>query len=283
VIATGTGPAVLFLPGLFGSAYEFRRVTPLFTSAGYRVIIVEPLGIGYSGRPPAADYSLTAQADRIAAVLDTFRVAPLLVVAHSLGGAMAFRLAVRRPDLVRGLVSIEGGPTEEATTPSFRRALKWAPLLRLLGGTGIVRGKIRGSLLASSGDRTWVTDEAVRGYTDGAVAHLGATLHAYQAMGRAREPELLAPRLAEIHCPVRLMVGGAPHDGGAGADEIALLRSTLKSFAVDSVPGAGHYIQEEQPGAVLRAVRRLEAGAEGGAIHTPAGGAGVFDARRAGR
>src|ERR1044071_3511844 len=96
VVATGTGPAVLCLPGLFGSAYEFRRVTPLFTGAGYRVIIVEPLGIGYSARPPRADYALTAQADRIAAVLDTLKVGPVLVVAHSLGGAMAFRLAVRR-------------------------------------------------------------------------------------------------------------------------------------------------------------------------------------------
>jgi pimeloyl-ACP methyl ester carboxylesterase len=269
VVATGAGPAVLCLPGLFGSAYEFRRVTPLFTGAGYRVIIVEPLGIGYSARPAAADYSLTAQADRIAAVLDTLKVGPVLVVAHSLGGAMAFRLAVRRPDLVRGLVSIEGGPTEEATTPSFRRAMKLAPLLRLLGGTRILRSKIRGSLHDSSGDPSWVTDEVVRGYTDGAVAHLGATLHAFQAMGRAREPELLAPRLAEIRCPVRLIVGGAPHDGGAGADEVAFLTRTLSSFAVDSVPGAGHYVQEEQPGAVLQAVRRLEAGVREGAVHPP--------------
>src|SRR5438132_10069717 len=35
-----------------------------------------------------------------------------LLVAHSIGGSEAFRLAYYRPDLVRGLVSIEGGPTE---------------------------------------------------------------------------------------------------------------------------------------------------------------------------
>ena len=48
VVATGSGggPAVVLLPGLFGSAYGFRVVGPLLNAAGYRVIIVEPLGVG---------------------------------------------------------------------------------------------------------------------------------------------------------------------------------------------------------------------------------------------
>lgn len=260
VVATGSGsgPAVVLLPGLFGSAYGFRVVGPLLNAAGYRVIIVEPLGVGTSARPPAADYSLTAQAGRVAQVLDTFHVAPALVVAHSLGSAIAFRLAVARPDLVRGIVSLEGGPTEQAVTPSFRRALRLAPLIRILGA-GLVRGKIKGMLIQSSGDPSWVTEEVVHGYTDGATQSLGATIHAYQAMSRAREPERLAPLLPAIRCPVRLLVGGAPHDGGADPAEVILLRRTLASFDVDSVWGAGHYVHEEQPGAVLEAVRRTEA------------------------
>ena len=258
VVTTGEGPAVVLVPGLFGSAYGFRRVAPLLTAAGYRVIIVEPLGVGSSARPPAADYSLAAQTGRLAAVLDTLGPAPFLVVGHSLGGAIAFRLAVRRPDLVRGIVSVEGGPTEEATTPGFRRAMRFAPILRLFGGSGMVRRKIRGMLVESSGDPSWVTDEVVQGYTQEAVRHLGATLKAYQAMGRAREPERLAPRLGEIRCPVRLIVGAAPHDGDVGREELELLRRTLGSFAVDTVPGVGHYVQEERPAAVLESVRRLE-------------------------
>lgn len=258
VTTAGSGPAVVLIPGLFGSSYGFRILGPMLNAAGYRTIVVEPLGVGWSARPAGADYSLTSQADRLAAVLDTFRVGPALVVAHSLGSAIAFRLAIRHPELVRGIVSLEGGPTEEATTPSFRRALRLAPLLRIFGAP-MVRGKIKGMLKESSGDPSWVTEDVLHGYTDGATKSLGASIHAYQAMSKAKEPEPLAPRLREIRCPVRLLVGGAPHDGGADSTEIALLQRSLVSFAVDSVRGAGHYIHEEQPGAVMGAVRRMEA------------------------
>ena len=251
------GAPVVLVPGLFGSAFGFRKLVPLLTAAGYRAVVVEPLGIGSSSRPRKANYSLTAQAGRIAAVLDTLRVRGVLLVAHSIGGSEAF--AYHRPDLVRGLVSIEGGPTESALTPAFKRALRFAPWIKLFGGIRLIRRKIRGLLIDSSGDPTWVTDDVVQGYTAGAAHDLDATLRAYLAMGDAREPEKLAPHLAELRCPVRLIVGGARHDGDVGDQEVRLLEHTLRSFALDSVPGAGHFIYEEQPRAVLAAVTRLAA------------------------
>jgi pimeloyl-ACP methyl ester carboxylesterase len=257
VTVAGRGEPVLLLPGLFGSAFAFRTLAPMLAAEGYRPIIVEPLGIGASSRPRGADYSLTAQSDRIAATLDSLATGPVIVVAHSLGGAMAFRLAYRRPDLVRGIVSIEGGPTEEAVTPAFRRAMRFAPLIRLLHGVSIVRRTVHGMLVDASGDSSWVTDSVLDGYVADAERDLGGTLRVYQAIARAHEPELLAPHLAEIQCPVRLVVGGARHDGDVAPDEIPLLRQRLRSFAVDSVPGAGHYIYEEQPAAVLAALERL--------------------------
>ncbi len=259
VESTGRGDPVVLIPGLFGSAFGFRKLVPLLTQAGYRTIVIEPLGIGSSTRPEKANYSLTAQADRIAAVLDSLHVRDALLIAHSLGGSEAFRLAYRRPDLVRGLVSIEGGPTEEAITPAFRRALRFAPWIKLFGGIKLIRRKIRGMLLDSSGDSTWVTDDIVFGYTAGASRNLDGTLKAYLAMAKAREPDKLAPHLPEIRCPVRLVVGGARHDGDVRADEVPLLGRLLRSFALDSVPGAGHFIQEEQPAAVAAALARLRA------------------------
>src|SRR5256885_15994263 len=94
-------------------------------------------------------------------------------------------------------------------------------------------------LLASSGDSTWVTDEVVLGYTAGAARNLDATLKAYLAMANAREPEKLWPHLADIRCPVRLVVGGAPHEGDGGAAEGRLLPRPVRAFALDSVAGGG--------------------------------------------
>src|SRR6266540_7363516 len=73
---------VVLIPGLFGSAFAYRHEVPGLTAAGYRAIVIEPLGVGVSGRPEHADYSLTAQADRIAAVLDQLGVTDAVVVAH---------------------------------------------------------------------------------------------------------------------------------------------------------------------------------------------------------
>ena len=166
VTVAGSGEPVVLIPGLFGSAFGYRAVIPLLTDAGYRAIVVEPLGIGSSARPEHADYSLTAQADRIAAALDRLSVRHAVVVAHSLGASMAFRLAYRRPDLVAGIVSLDGGPAESAATRAFRRAMKLAPWIRLFGGVKLVRKKIRGQLISASGDASWVSERVVDGYTE---------------------------------------------------------------------------------------------------------------------
>ncbi|HKW41680.1 MAG TPA: alpha/beta hydrolase [Gemmatimonadales bacterium] len=258
-VGRGKGEPVVLIPGLFGSAYGFRKVMPLLAASGYRAIVIEPLGIGSSARPQKANYSLTAQADRIAAVLDSLHVASAWLIAHSIGGSEVFRLAYRRPGLVRGLVSIEGGPTEQAITPAFKRALRFAPWIKLFGGIKLIRRKIKSLLMDSSGDSSWVTDSVVAGYTAGAARNLDATLKAYLAMADAREPIKLAPHLAEVGCPVRLLVGATRHDGDVSAKEVALLGRALPRFALDSIPGVGHFMQEERPDVVLAALGRLKA------------------------
>jgi len=253
----GTGRPIAVVPGLFGASFTFRKVIPLLAAQGFRPIVIEPLGTGFSSRPPKADYSLAAQSHRLAAVLDSLHSGPVLVLAHSLGAAIAFRLAVDRPDLVRGIVSLEGGPTEEATTPMFRSGMRYLPWVKLLGGISLVRRKIRGMLLDSSGDRSWVTDGVVMSYTLGEARDFDATLKTFLAMSHAHEPAKLAPRLGDIACPVTLVVGTAHHDGDVPPQEVALMHRAILSFTVDSQLGAGHYLQEERPAAVVTAVVQL--------------------------
>ena len=256
VTIAGAGQPVVMVPGLFGSAFAFRDVATELSTTGHRTLIVEPLGIGRSTRPRHADYSLTAQADRIAAVLDTLDVDDAVVVAHSLGGAIAYRLAIQRPDLVRAIVSIEGGPTESATTPSFRLAMRFAPLIRLFVTRQTLWTQAVGNLRDASGDPSWITAETVQGYTADASRDLGATLDAFQGMADAREPWRLVDRLGELRCPVYLLLGGADHKGSVQPDEVALLEEEVTDVTVATVEGAGHFIFEEQPDVVVEAIVR---------------------------
>ena len=254
VTAAGAGAPVVLLPGLVGGAYGFRKLVPLLVAGGHRVVVVEPLGVGTSARPERADYSLDAQADRVAAVLDTLGLRETVLVAHSVGAAIALRIAYRRPELVRRLVSLDGGPAERAATPGLRRAAEWAPWVKLMGGVKLVRSKIHAALIKASGDTTWVNDQVVEGYTAGAARDLDGTLKAFLRMAESREHEKLAPHLAEIRCPVRLVLGGAPHPEALSSRDLELLRTKLPQLVVDTIAGAGHHLHEEQPGAVATLV-----------------------------
>jgi pimeloyl-ACP methyl ester carboxylesterase len=257
VTLAGAGETVVLVPGLFGSAFGYRHLLELLPAAGYRAVVIEPLGIGRSPRPEHADYSLTAQADRMAAVLARLQVGPALVVAHSVGVSMALRLAYRHPELVGSVLALDGGPAEEAATPGFRRAMRYAPWIKWLGGVKRIRPRMRKDLIAASGDTSWVTDEVMAGYIAGATADLDGTLLAFLAMAEAREPERLAPHLAQVRCPVRLVLGTAPHQGGVESKQVDLLRARLPVFAIDSVPGAGQYLFEEQPASVISIIRSM--------------------------
>lgn len=263
VTVTGAGKPVVLIPGLFGASYGFRQLTPLLVDDGYQVLAVEPLGIGASSRPKDADYSLTAQAGRIAAVSDSLGISGAIVIAHSIGASMAFRLAIQRPDLVDGIVSIGGGPTEQAVTSGFRRSMRFAPALKFIGGKDLFRTIVYGRMVESAGDPSWVTDDVVYGYTEGAAQDLGATIDAFRGMGKAKEPWTLESTLGRIQSPVRLMIGTADYAGGVPSEEVDLLRSSLSTFAIDSVPDVGLYIFEERPAAVMESVRKLRHAVDG--------------------
>jgi pimeloyl-ACP methyl ester carboxylesterase len=257
VEVTGGGQPVVLIPGLFGSVFGYRKVLPLLHETDYLTIVVDPLGTGRSTRPANADYSLSAQAHRIAAVLDTLGLGNVLVVAHSMGAAMAFRMAASRPELVRGIVSLDGGTAESVATPAFRRALRLAPLLVLFGGTGRVRRELDSALRSASGDKSWVTDDVIDGYIAPLVADLDAAIRAFRAMAASRDADPFLPRLASIRAPVLLLLGTGPKKAGLKLHEATTLGTRLRLLSVETLAGVGHYVHEERPAAVAAAVARL--------------------------
>jgi pimeloyl-ACP methyl ester carboxylesterase len=259
VVEAGSGPPIVLVPGLLGSAFGFRKLIAPLAAGGHRVVVIEPLGIGGSAKPPAADYSLTAQADRLEAALEALEIEHAVVVAHAVGASMAYRLAARHPARVKAIVSLDGGPAEAAATPGFRRAMSFAFLIKLFGGMNRIEGMVRSALKERSADPGWVTDDVVRGYMAAGSRDLDSTLAAFRGMARAAEPEALQPRLHEVRCPVRLLIGTATREGGIRDHEVTLLRQRLPDFQIQHVPAAGHFAFEEQPQvvteAILRAVR----------------------------
>jgi pimeloyl-ACP methyl ester carboxylesterase len=254
----GTGRPLVLIPGIFGAAYGYRAITGPLARSGYRTIVVEPLGYGWSSHPKDADYSFAAQTARVGRALDSLGVAGALVVAQSSGAAIAFRLAVLRPDLVHGLLSIDGGPAESAATPGMKKVFKFGGgLVKFALDESKLRHDVRREIVRNSGDTTWITDALIRAYTAGQTADMGGSIDAFHRMSKAKEPTSLAERLHECIVPVRLLVGTVPHPAEVTAEQRTMLQATLPDFKADSVRGAGQYIQEEQPAAVLAALAQL--------------------------
>ena len=261
--SVGRGEPIVLLPGLFGAAFGYRTIVPTLVAQGYRCIVIEPLGYGWSSRPGKADYSFTAQTVRVGEALDSLGVERALFVAQSSGAAIAFRLAVARPSLVRGLLSIDGGPAESAATPGMRKAFRFGGFVAKLGmDESKLRHDVRREIVRNSGDTSWVTSAVIREYTAGPAADLSASIDAFKQMSKSKERESLAERLHEFKGPVRLLVGTVEHPSEVPSAERELLRERLADFSSHSVVGSGQYIHEEQPEAVVEAIARLRAESE---------------------
>jgi pimeloyl-ACP methyl ester carboxylesterase len=254
----GTGQPIVLIPGLFGGAFGYRKITGPLVAEGYRTIVVEPLGYGSSSHPKKADYSFGAQSERVAQTLDQMGIKRALIVAQSSGAAIAFRLAVERPDLVRGLLSIAGGPAESAATPGMKKAFKFGGgLVKLTMDESRLRHEVRREIVKNSGDTTWVTDAVIRSYTAGQRTDLDGSIDAFHRMAKSKESTSLAQQLHQCLAPVLLLVGSVAHPSAVPPEQRQLLKAKLRTFKTEIVRGAGQFIQEEQPAVVLAALTQL--------------------------
>ncbi|MEP7064680.1 MAG: alpha/beta hydrolase [Gemmatimonadota bacterium] len=253
----GIGAPIVFLPGLLGGAYGFRKVTPDLASAGHPTFAIEPLGVGSSSHPDGGDYSLDAQADRVNAVLDTFKVVNAVIVGSNFGASVALRLAYRHPERVAAVLLIEGGPVDRSSTGGASIAMRLVPILRFFGARGIARRHIAEGLREYSANPAWVTDEVIDSYARPIVHDLGGAARVLSEMRTAAVLEPLADNLWRVRQPVRLLVGAVRRLGGIDAGEIALLRERLPDFEADTIAGSGVYVHEERPDMVVNSILAL--------------------------
>jgi 3-oxoadipate enol-lactonase len=120
----GRGASVALLHGFGGAASNWTLVAPALAER-CRVLVPELPGHGGSSALPAPAERLDPYADRMAALLDGAAV----LVGHSLGAVVALRVALRYPDLVRGLV-LTGSAGIGSGTRSSQRAITLLSLVQ---------------------------------------------------------------------------------------------------------------------------------------------------------
>jgi pimeloyl-ACP methyl ester carboxylesterase len=99
----GEGLPLLLVHGLGGQIRNFSQALTAQLRGRYRLVLVDRPGSGYSPRPRGTPADLATQARVLAALIDQLRLARPVVVGHSLGGALALRLALDFPAKVGGL------------------------------------------------------------------------------------------------------------------------------------------------------------------------------------
>ncbi|MGH7664921.1 MAG: alpha/beta fold hydrolase [Gemmatimonadaceae bacterium] len=98
------GPPIVLLHGFGTNAFLWRAVGPGLAEAGYTAFAIDMLGYGESDRPMEADFGIAAQAEHIDRALTALRLTRAVVAGVDVGGGVALRLAVTRPERVERLV-----------------------------------------------------------------------------------------------------------------------------------------------------------------------------------
>ena len=147
----GSGPAVVLLHGLFGSAANFGALARRL--AGSRRVLCLDLR-NHGGSPHGPGMAYAALAADVAETLQARGVASTALIGHSMGGKVAMRLALSHPALVSRLLVADIAPVRY---PPHYRAIAAA-----MGAIPLRPGLLRAE--ASALLEPVAPDPAVRGF-----------------------------------------------------------------------------------------------------------------------
>jgi pimeloyl-ACP methyl ester carboxylesterase len=183
--SAGSGPVVLLVHGIAGSAEQWADVAPILAE-GYTVVAPDLLGHGQSAKP-IGDYSLGAYAVSLRDLLIVLGHRRATVVGHSLGGGIALQFAYEYPVFCERLAVVSSGGLGREVHPLLRAAtLPGAELVlpliasdRVLGLGGALGGFLARAGLRAGPDIA----EMARGYASlGDAEARRAFLHTVRAV-----------------------------------------------------------------------------------------------------
>ena len=261
VVIGGDGPPLLLVHGWPQNWYQYRALMPALARE-FTVIAVDQRGMGLTEKPKHG-YDSSTLANDLVALMDKLGHERFSVVGLDTGMVISYALAADHPERVARLVVGEA-PLPGVTNPSPPLFLPGPVVPRLfhlafnrLDGINeqLVRGReeLFFSYIFDAEATNKLPGYAVKYYADG-FASSGAALRGsfgfYRAWdattvqnGRRKEGKLTMPILA---------IGGAA--SSMDGPEM-VMRAVANNVQGLVIPGAGHFVAEEAPGAVLAGLR----------------------------
>lgn len=232
----GSGPLVLCGPGMGDVRGVYRFLTPMLVAAGYRVVTMDVRGHGESSTG-WRDHSPEAVGEDMVALLRELDGGPAVIVGLSFTPASAAWAAAEAPDLVAGIVLIAPWISEVRLSPIQRALSQLIVRSPLLWTDAFYR-----SLYPTRKPADFAAYRRALRRNLRQPGRMGAL----RAMAVASKTRANA-RLAELTCPVLVIMGSQDPDFPDPEAEARLAAERAPDGAVAMIEGAGHYPPAEFP------------------------------------
>lgn len=230
----GDGQSLLFIHGLGSSTRDWELQVQEFSKT-FQVITWDLRGHGQSDKP-AGPYSLPMFAADAAGLLQSLNIKSAHVVGLSLGGGVAFQLAIDYPELVRTMVIVNSAPELVVRTLQDRIAI-WQrfAIVRLLGMRKM------GQVLSR---RLFPKDEQMSLRTTFVERWAENDPRAYQEAMRAMVGWSVTDKLGSIKCPTLVISADQDYTPVAVKERYTKL---MPNAELVIIPDAHHATPVEQP------------------------------------
>ena len=242
----------MLVHGIPTSPALWRHVVPRLD--GVRTLALELVGFGDSA--PAGegrDISLSAQAGYLVDWLEDLDAGPAVLVGHDLGGGVVHIAAVRRPDLVAGLVITNGVGYDSWPVPAVRALQIAAPVLQHLPAPALL--PVLTTLALRGHDDLSRAREAVPVHYGPYARHGGGAALARQVRALdVRDTLAVQDALPALDLPARIVWGAADQFQKVRYGERFArdLRAPLRR-----IEGGKHFVPEDHPDVLAEEVRAL--------------------------
>jgi 4,5:9,10-diseco-3-hydroxy-5,9,17-trioxoandrosta-1(10),2-diene-4-oate hydrolase len=220
-------------PGASGWS-NFKGNYPFLAEQGYRTIVPDTMGYGYSSKPEEGAFSLEDVAAQYKALLDALGVDRATLVGNSQGGAIAITMALNYPDLVDKLVLMAPGGLEARETYMEMEGIK--AMIRVLYKEGISKETMRKVFTLQLNDESKITDEIIEERYQVAVTQHKDNI----ARIRVTNQE---DRLSEIQCPVLCFWGA--NDKFCPVSGASKIASGCPNSRTMLIANCGHWVMVE--------------------------------------